>query len=296
LSTIESKYRAILQTKRDKKQEWNIKKHANTTKEGETKTKKHRRFVERNKWKKTQDRKKLKPITSIYNYTNLELSEAMTRVLNRGLNFCINPLKLNLTEILVDYRKFERKLRWKEFFSDNDELQTNEWTPGVFPKEKTNLPNKNSKGLNTFINGVRSELTGISYNKTRSNIPKDETEAVKKLIELQKTKQIIIKPCDKGAGIIVCDYNDYIKEATMHLESKVKPNSPETYYKEINVKEFESAKNTIDKTLKSAFTRQEITQEEYTQCVQKTRDQESSTNFSKYIKNTHPQIYHQVDL
>jgi hypothetical protein len=44
----------------------------------------------------------------------------------------------------------------------------------------------------------------------RPNIPKDETEALNLLIKLQKECQIVIKPCDKGAGIIICNYNDNV--------------------------------------------------------------------------------------
>jgi hypothetical protein len=77
---------------------------------------KNRRFIKRNQWKKIQDKKKTTPITPIYNYSKIELSESMTKVLSRGLNFCINPKKFKTTEMLVDYRKFERKLKWKEFF------------------------------------------------------------------------------------------------------------------------------------------------------------------------------------
>ena len=54
----------------------------------------------------------------------------MERVLNRGLNFCITPLKLNVTEVLVDFRKIERKLRWREFFADKNGNNPNtEWEP-----------------------------------------------------------------------------------------------------------------------------------------------------------------------
>ena len=34
----------------------------------------------------------------------------MEKLLNRGLNFCVAPLKLNLTEVLVNWQKFEQKL------------------------------------------------------------------------------------------------------------------------------------------------------------------------------------------
>jgi hypothetical protein len=83
----------------------------NPEKEEKKKSKKHRRFVKRNTWKRVQDKKKMETITSVYNYSDLTLTEGMTRILNRGLNFCITPISLNITEVLVDYRKFERKMK-----------------------------------------------------------------------------------------------------------------------------------------------------------------------------------------
>ena len=59
----------------------------------------------------------------------------MTKILNRGLNFCITPLKLNITDILVEYPKFERKMKWKEFWSEQDQTDIN-YKPELFPKEK----------------------------------------------------------------------------------------------------------------------------------------------------------------
>jgi hypothetical protein len=48
---------------------------------------KNERFVKRNQWNKLQDEKKMEPITAVYNYSNLTLTEYMTKVLNRGFNF-----------------------------------------------------------------------------------------------------------------------------------------------------------------------------------------------------------------
>jgi hypothetical protein len=103
----------------------------------------------------------------------------MTNVLSKGLNFCVNPKKFNVTELKVDLRKFERKLKWKEFFTDKKETEPNNWQPDIFPIEKTSLPAKSSKNLNNFITGIRSELTGTEFNSTRSNLTKDEEEALK---------------------------------------------------------------------------------------------------------------------
>ena len=48
-------------------------------------------------------------------------------------------------------------------------------------------------------------------NKVKVNLPDDELNALKELVRLQQEKKIIIKQCDKGAGIIVLNYEDYIK-------------------------------------------------------------------------------------
>ena len=76
-------------------------------------------------------------------------------------------MKLNLTEILVDFRKFERKLRWREFWSDEEgNAENSDWTPEIFPKDKTLfLTTRPSTCLSNFITGVKSELMGTLHNK-----------------------------------------------------------------------------------------------------------------------------------
>jgi hypothetical protein len=48
-----------------------------------------------------------------------------------------------------------------------------------------------------------------------------------------------------------------------HLTNKIKPDQPETYYKEINIKDLDKAKREIDKVLNEALVKQEITQKEF---------------------------------
>ena len=55
------------------------------------------------------------------------------------------------------------------------------------------------------------KITGTKFNKAPKNISKEEEKALEELIELQKTRQIIIKPVDKGGGIMVTDFEDYVK-------------------------------------------------------------------------------------
>jgi hypothetical protein len=222
IELLEKKIATKLITKSQKKFAWikqstldkqNDKKPKDITPERKA-DKGYRRFIKRSKWKRIQDRKKKETISAVYNHSSLNLTEAMTKILNRGLNFCVTPLTLNLTEVLVDYRKYERKVKWVEFFSDqnedNDPDTEIEWKPEIFRKEKSNLPPNTSNAVKTFLNSVKSDITGSTFNKTRSNISKDETEALKTLVKLQRNCVIVIKPCDKGAGIIIVDHAKYV--------------------------------------------------------------------------------------
>ena len=53
--------------------------------------------------------RKLKKTNTKYCFYQIKylLSEDMINLLNRGLNFAILPIKLDLTQVLVDYKYFE---------------------------------------------------------------------------------------------------------------------------------------------------------------------------------------------
>ena len=60
--------------------------------------------------------KRRSKINVVFNYSSIVLTKEMEKVLNRGLEFCIQPLKLDLTQILVDYQRFERTMIWQEYW------------------------------------------------------------------------------------------------------------------------------------------------------------------------------------
>ena len=77
-------------------------------------------------------------INVISNYSTVTLSNAMEEVLNLGLNFAILPLKLDITQVLCDFKRFERTMIRREFFYGKDKENTNK--PPIFKSQKTNLP------------------------------------------------------------------------------------------------------------------------------------------------------------
>ena len=60
------------------------------------------------------------------------------------------PLKLDITQILTDFKRFERTMIWKEFWAGRDD--SNQPKPPIFKQRKNNLPFKynSPKGLIEF--------------------------------------------------------------------------------------------------------------------------------------------------
>ena len=206
------------------------------------------------------------PKDIVFNYSNLELTEAMKNLLNLGLNYSILPLKLDITQVLVDFNKFERSAIWREFWFGQE--QTNEFKVSIFRSQKNNLPknHKTPKGLKTFLNSIKSEiLDPRNRNSAECNLNPEKIAALKELIKLQRERQIIIKACDKGAGIIILNFNDYMRACYEHLLSRLdrKGEEPKYYYKEVPDVFLSRAKIEIVSVLEEALENQHITQGEF---------------------------------
>lgn len=222
-----------------------------------TKKKNRPGLQSRLKSKKKRKSEKKCPISVVFNYSSLELTKPMLTLLNRGLNFVVKPLSVELSKVLTDFKKFERKLIWREFFHDKD---NDEYIPPVFKEEKTNLPRNHPlpKGLQKFSNTVECNLQDKSqWNKEHldpknSNISSEEVSALKELVKLQRDRIIVIKPCDKGSGIIVMDFDKYMSSCTDHLDSEqtLPDGSKMPYYVPTSEAEFVKAKKCIVDILK----------------------------------------------
>ena len=98
-------------------------------------------------------------------------------------------------------------------------------------------------------------------NKVKANISVEEKEALTMLIKLQREREIVIKPCDKGAGIIILDFKEYIEACTNHLEAKTK--TGERYYEEVTEKVLKEAVEKITNIVKEGYDNELLTKNEY---------------------------------
>ena len=82
------------------------------------------------------------------------------------------------------------------------------------------------------------------------NIPQDEIAALKELIRLQRDRVITIKSCDKGAGLIILDFNEDMRACYLHLSSKQiqGDGTLENRFEQVNDFQIEKAKDALKKT------------------------------------------------
>jgi hypothetical protein len=188
-------------------------------------------YIPLNHYRRQKQKMKKQIVNVVFNESKIVLSEAMLKVLNRGLKFAISPLRLDITQVLTDFRRFERTMIWKEFWFGKE---SDNYIPPIFKQKKTNFPrnHKAPTGLLNYLAAVKSDIMDpMNRNKVSSNISEEEKEALKTLIKLQRERQIVVKPCDKGAGIIILDFQEYLRACIEHLEAET--NTGEKYYKKL---------------------------------------------------------------
>ena len=86
-------------------------------------------------------------ISAVFNKSSLELTPSMTKLLSRGLNFAVLSNKLDITQILVDWKRFERTMIWKEWWFNKED--DNNFLEPLFKKS--------SKRLIQFILALNSQ-------------------------------------------------------------------------------------------------------------------------------------------
>ena len=218
-------------------------------------------WISRSKFRKQKLKLQKQNPTIIFNYSTIKLTEPMEKVLNRGLNFCILPPSLDITQVLANFRQFERSMVWQEFwYGRENEMKT---IP-IFRLNKTNFPRNHQipKNLRTCLNSIKSEIMDpLNRNPALSNLPSEEVQAIKELIRLQRERIITIKLCDKGAGIIVTNFSEYVKACMKHLESKQSENKP--YYEKVNKEHINKSMKDINMVLEEACNNKLITHDEF---------------------------------
>ena len=199
---------------------------------------KKRKWIKKSAYQRQNRRVKKQKISCIYNYSSIVLTPDMESLLNKGLDFAPTPGKVDLTQLEVDLRYFERNLYWTDVL---DGEKDENYKQSIFRERKTNMPTKYNPpdALRNFVSGLKTDLRDPeSRNKNiKSNLSPSEKAALSELQTLQKNRIITIKACDKGSGLMIMDTPAYVNACRDHLASSLKQadGSKSPYYKKVDV-------------------------------------------------------------
>ena len=169
-------------------------------------------------------------------------------LLSKGLNFIPTPRPDHPAKLLQDFLLFDRKLRLKYHFyqeqqvtpeTDSDTSTDEETPPSTIlaPSSGWTPPSGQDPFLDTCrsmtLKTLQEEI--IKRRDYRRNLKKHEITALR---NLQQNQNITIKPADKGGTIVIQDKNKYIAECERQLNNndhyRIPPNDPtKEYYQQI---------------------------------------------------------------
>ena len=172
---------------------------------------------------------------------------------------------MDLTQVLVDFKRFERTAIWHEFWYGKE--KSKEYKPPIFKRNKRNLTKNHRipKELKSWLNAMRSEIMDPkNRNQVKCNLPVEEINALTELIKLQRERVIIINPCDKGSGIIIMDFQMYMHACYEHLLTKQRQENGEMLDCYTKVEDLEVLRSTakIEKVIQEGLDKEILNEEE----------------------------------
>uniref|UniRef100_A0A8C5MP67 Reverse transcriptase domain-containing protein n=1 Tax=Leptobrachium leishanense TaxID=445787 RepID=A0A8C5MP67_9ANUR len=164
--------------------------------------------------RKREKREETIPLRGIFNLSNKNLTKIEISVLNKGLKFAPTN-SVDKFGMYIDLQRFKRKLSLKKYFlkqpAERGILQN------CTSMVHTNLKNKSkffprhmiSDEIKVFEKLVMGDIERMSTKINHHNLTKEENLALK---NLQKDPSIVIKPADKGGGIVILSKELYQEE------------------------------------------------------------------------------------
>ena len=167
--------------------------------------------------------------TTVFNRSSKILTQDEEDLLSKGLKFVPTRKKVNISKMLADLREWERRMRLREFFFDNQDnnhddgqLDRGNIQSKIYHEEEARQrnkiwmpPSKRDPALDLYIELVKDDILDGLHNVKEGNLSKGEEIAMKSLMN---DDSIIIRPADKGSGIVIMDTEEYVRRVEQDLE------------------------------------------------------------------------------
>jgi hypothetical protein len=157
----------------------------------------------------------------ITNLSSYPLNKSEISLLEKGLKFVPDRTKINMTKLLSDLTEWERRMRLREFFYEEngkEEKIAEEDKEDKFKvKVKSTFTPKTGRDqwLDMYIELVKNDVINNIGKSGKLNTTRNERDA---FFSLLQNPRIVIRPADKGSGIVILDKEDYIKKLHSEME------------------------------------------------------------------------------
>ena len=175
---------------------------------------------------------------NVINLSQRQLTKSEILLLSKGLKFVPTPNRIDKAKLKQELEVFGRKLRLMWHFRNDERIF--DCDTKFRPKSTFNPKNKDVI-IETYLSSLEEKLEDIDIPKDKfNNLSKEERDA---LYSLKNDNTIVIKAVDKGSEVVVCDKEDYLKEAHEQF-------SDEKVYEEVN-----NDPSTLESTIFTALNR-----------------------------------------
>lgn len=152
----------------------------------------------------------------VINLSKRKLTKAELSLLAKGLKFVPTRKTIDMGRLLADLKSWERRMRLREYYHEDNSSTGNYMTSSVGKKSSTWTPNSGrDKWLDYYIENVKNDIVKGLTRNFKMNIAKGEEKALR---DLMNDSSIVIRPADKGSGIVVMDTVDYKSQLEKELE------------------------------------------------------------------------------
>ena len=165
------------------------------------------------------DRVFLDGLQVVVNLSNRDLTPAENSLLSKGLSFCPTPREIDTFALRKDMLEYVRRLRLKEYFCGDRDVDGDVSEIPAFRKKSTWCPDRNRDLiLETYVHMLERKIFSHDLRiRCQRNMSKEEQEALE---NLRGYEDIVIKQADKGSAVVVMDREKYVSEAMRQLNDK----------------------------------------------------------------------------
>ena len=160
---------------------------------------------------------------TVTNLSTYSLTAGEISLLSKGVKFIPDKHKVNMVKLLADLNEWERQMRLREYFYKEKE-EEDEDRDEQFEEQKFRVKRKSfftpAKGrdmwLDLYIESVKRDIIGNLKRSGKLNLTKQEQAAFHSLLD---NDNIVIRPADKGSGVVVMNRSEYILKLEHEMDN-----------------------------------------------------------------------------